>query len=331
MRLRMVEGSRGRAAPPPREGAVPLPVKAGRITIGRLPARHRSRSLRRMKSALVLAALLLTAASPRSPADIEAAAPPSAWRAVDPENLLLFDTPRGRFAVELSPQFAPAHVAAVRAAVRRGAFGGGAVVRVQDNYVVQFAIDPAKAVKTPLLPPEYERPAAGLTFTPLPGPDAYADAGGFIDGFPAARDTSAGTVWLQHCYGMVGAGRDLPPDTGDGSELYAVIGHAPRHLDRNMASVGRVIAGIEPLSSLPRGTEALGFYKTAAERLPITAAAVAADLPAVDRPRFEVMDTTSASFADYAEARANRRDAFFVRPAGRVDACNVRVPIRAAK
>ena len=35
----------------------------------------------------------------------------------------------------------------------------------------------------------------------------------------------------------------------------AVIGHAPRHLDRNIALVGRVIDGIDKLSSLPRGTE----------------------------------------------------------------------------
>ena len=163
----------------------------------------------------------------------------------------------------------------------------------------------------------------------MPRPDAYADAGGFIDGFPVAVDKAAKTVWLQHCYGMVGVGRGNAPDSGDGSELYAVIGHAPRHLDRNMASVGRIVAGLEKLSSLPRGTEALGFYKTAAERLPISAARMASDLPSP--PRIEVMLTTSTVFADYVKARANRSDAFFVRPAGAVDACNVRVPVRAAR
>jgi peptidylprolyl isomerase len=34
--------------------------------------------------------------------------------------------------------------------------------------------------------------------------------------------------------------------------------------------------------------------------------------------------------ARYADARANRRDRFFVKPAGGVDACNVPVPIRRA-
>ena len=55
--------------------------------------------------------------------------------------------------------------------------------------------------------------------------------------------------------------RGLHPQTGSGSELYAIIGHAPRHLDRNIAIVGRVIDGIEHLSSLPRGSGTLGFYE----------------------------------------------------------------------
>ena len=33
--------------------------------------------------------------------------------------------------------------------------------------------------------------------------------------------------------------------------------------------VGRVIDGIDKLSSLPRGTEALGFYKDKAQYVPI--------------------------------------------------------------
>jgi peptidylprolyl isomerase len=57
----------------------------------------------------------------------------------------------------------------------------------------------------------------------------------------------------------VGAGRDDPPES-DGTELYAVIGHAPRQLDRNVALVGRVLQGIELLSSLPRGSGEMGFY-----------------------------------------------------------------------
>jgi peptidylprolyl isomerase len=127
---------------------------------------------------------------------------------------------------------------------------------------------------------------------------------------------------------MVGVGRDMAPDTGMGGELYAVIGHAPRHLDRNIALVGRVVEGIEQLSALPRGTETLGFYKTGTVARMIRSVRLASALPAAERPRFQVMRTGSASFGAYVRARANRRDAFFNVPAGGVDLCNAPVPVR---
>jgi cyclophilin family peptidyl-prolyl cis-trans isomerase len=137
-------------------------------------------------------------------------------------------------------------------------------------------------------------------------------------------------VWPVHCYGMVGVGRNYSPDTGSGAELYTVIGHAPRHLDRNIALVGRVIEGMQHLSSLPRGSGALGFYtaEEAAKRTPILSVRVASDLPASEQPAFEFLSTESATFAAYAEAIANRRDPFFIVPAGGADICNIRVPVR---
>ena len=115
------------------------------------------------------------------------------------------------------------------------------------------------------------------------------------------------------------------------SELYTVIGHAPRHLDRNIALVGRVIEGIEHLSSLPRGTGALGFYETPQERTTITSVRLASEMEVDPVPRYEYLSTESASFAKYADARANRRDPFFIKPAGGADICNIPVPVRRAK
>jgi peptidylprolyl isomerase len=125
---------------------------------------------------------------------------------------------------------------------------------------------------------------------------------------------------------MVGVGRELSPDTGSGAELYTVIGHAPRHLDRNIALVGRVIAGIEHLSALPRGTGPLGVYTDAAQHVPIRSVRMGNEV--ADLPGFQYLSTESKTFAQYAEARANRRDPFFIRPAGGADICNIPVPIR---
>ena len=149
-------------------------------------------------------------------------------------------------------------------------------------------------------------------------------------GWPIGR--TADTMWPVHCYGMVGVGRDMPPNTGSGAELYTVIGHAPRHLDRNIALVGRVIEGIEHLSSLPRGTGALGFYQTPEERTTILSIRLQSEME-TDKPlpAYEYLSTESASFARYADARANRRDPFFIKPSGGADICNIPVPVRRVK
>lgn len=310
---------------------------------------------------------------PPSPAAIVAAAPASDWRVIAPRDLLVIDLPpkgraQRRVVVQLVPApFAAGWVANIRKLAAARWFDGTAVVRVQDNYVVQWG-DPTE--KKPLPPglvapteadytatldaigeagaaieahdlPEREaaavaRDARAIAGTVRPNAaqgwharDSYADWVELHEGWPIAAD--AERAWMPHCYGMVGVGRNLSPDTGSGAELYAVIGQAPRHLDRNIAVVGRVVAGIEHLSSLARGTGDLGFYKTPGERTPIVRVRLASELPESERPAFEYLATDSAAFADYAAARANRRDAFFIRPAGGVDICNLPVPVRAAK
>ena len=170
------------------------------------------------------------------------------------------------------------------------------------------------------------------SFEDLPTPkvgDPYAPLASIVLGWPIG--SSDAVAWPVHCYGMVGVGRGYSPDTGSGAELYTAIGHAPRHLDRNIALVGRVIEGIEHLSSLPRGKGALGFYEDPAKRVPILSIRVASDLPADRQPRFEYLSTEGETFARYAEARANRRDPFFIVPAGGADICNIPVPIRRAE
>jgi len=89
-----------------------------------------------------------------------------------------------------------------------------------------------------------------------------------------------------------------------------------------------VVDGIDRFSTLPRGTEALGFYKDKAQYVPIASIRIASDMQAAERPSYEYMDTASASFARYLELRANRHDDFYIRPAGGVDLCNVQVPVR---
>ena len=291
-----------------------------------------------MRSLLLLtAAALLIGAAPAkkllTPNDIVAGAPASAWKTIDPDDLLVMDLKGGgRVVVQLAPEFAPVHVANIKALARSSYWDGATIYRVQDNYVAQWGLNesdrPWPKGVTAKPPAEYTRALKGLAVKPLGFADPYAPAAGFVRGWPVAYSAKAGWADLAHCYGSVGVGRDLSPDTGTGGELYAVIGHAPRHLDRNIALVGRVIEGIDKLSSLPRGTEALGFYKDKAQNVPISSIRLASDMPAAERPSYEYMDTSSATFAHYLKIRANRHDDFYIRPAGGVDLCNVQVPVR---
>lgn len=268
----------------------------------------------------------------RTSAEVLAQSAPGDWRPVDPARMMVMELAGGRVVVELAPAFAPGHVGNVMTLTRAGYFDGLAIVRVQDNYVVQWGDADGKRDLGAIvrkLPDEYSVEAARVPFTALPDGDVYAPQVGWSEGFPVGRDAGGERAWIAHCYGVVGVGRDMPPDNGSGAELYVVSGHAPRHLDRNLAMVGRVLQGMEVLTSLPRGTGPLGFYEQPAQRVPITRVRIAADLPEAERPRLEVLRTDTATFAAYVAARRVRREGFFVEPTGRVELCNVAVPTRA--
>jgi peptidylprolyl isomerase len=313
--------------------------------------------------ALGLAAIALSAAAPAqeaapSPNQIVEQAAPEEWFAIPAEDLLVMTlapdaqgNPR-EVIIQLMPApFSQGWVHNIKLLARSGWYDGISVNRVQDNYVVQWG-DPnydnpeadgeAKPLPLGLINPSEDQYIGKFTETleAVPTPcgfdefkvgaicDPYSGLAMFRSGWPMAMDRQG--QWPVHCYGMVGVGRNYSPDTGSGAELYTVIGHAPRHLDRNIALVGRIIEGMEHLSSLPRGKGELGFYADFEQdkRTPILSIDVASDITAFPQPTFEYLSTDSESFARYAEARANRRDPFFIVPAGGADICNIPVPVR---
>lgn len=267
----------------------------------------------------------------RSLGEILEQSPATDWRAVEQENLLYMQLPGGRVIIELAPEYAPNHAANIRALARAHYWDGAAIVRSQDNYVVQWGRD--EGDETPYgeaqrsLPGEFDRPRAGVQVTRLRDPDSYAREVGFASGFPVAGER--GRTWLAHCYGMVGAGRGDTADSGSGAELYVVIGQAPRHLDRNVTLVGRVLAGMELLSVMPRGTGPLGFYETPQERTTIANMRLGSQLPESERVNFEALRTDSATFRAVIDSRRTRRESWFLQPTGHINVCNVPLPVRA--
>ena len=278
--------------------------------------------------------------APSQMAQLLASSQPSDWRSLDPANTLYLELASGRVVIELAPDFAPHHVANLRALAREGYWDGLAAIRVNDNYVAQFADphaeDPARRRKIQrakeTLPAEFEQTIdPAMPFTPLTDGDGYAEVVGFTNGFPVARDEREGCTWLVHTYGAVSAGRDTGIDSGGGSELTVVIGHAPRQLDRNVTVVGRVRQGMERVSSLPRGSGSLGFSREDDPAMRIRSVRLASKVPVAEQTPLEVLRTDTPLFSQLIESRRNRREAWFHRPAGYIEIGNVPLPVRPAK
>jgi hypothetical protein len=103
----------------------------------------RREALPRMVKGFVAATVILAigaamAAPPKSLSELLAQSPASDWRALDPANTLYMEIPQGRVVIELAPHFAPASAANIRVLARAGYFDGLAIMRAQDNYVVQW-------------------------------------------------------------------------------------------------------------------------------------------------------------------------------------------------
>lgn len=267
----------------------------------------------------------------RSVQEILDQSPASDWRPLDPENTIYVELERGRVVIELAPQYAPNHATNIRALARANYFENSNILRAQDNYVVQWGRrdeDPKPlGAAAENVTGEVVRPRAGVEFTPMRDPDTYAPEVGFSNGFQVARDGQ--NTWMTHCYGVVGSARGDGLDSGNGGQLYVVIGQSPRNLDRNITLVGRVVQGMELLSTQPRGTGALGFYETPGEMAVIRNIRVASDVPAAQRTNLQVLRTDSATWASVVDARRTRRESFFAaNPVNALGVCNGSTPVR---
>jgi cyclophilin family peptidyl-prolyl cis-trans isomerase len=267
------------------------------------------------------------------------ASKPSDWRPLDADNTLYLELPAGRVVIELAPSFAPNHVKNIKALAREHYYDGLAIIRSQDNFVVQWGDpheddDKVRQVKNAqkTLPAEFTVPMSNDThFTRMRDSDGFAPQIGHSGGFPVGRDPKAGRTWLTHCYGMVGVARGNESDSGGGTSLYVVSGHAPRQLDRNITVVGRVVSGMPLLSTLPRGPAPMGFYDKPEMQVPINAVKVAADVPEAERTRLEVMRTDSATYQAVLDAQRDRGGPWNKYSPKYLDLCNAQIPVREQK
>ena len=283
----------------------------------------------------------IEAAQPAEPtpapgASIIDSAPDSAWRTVDPEDLIRITTTEGVVWVELADAFAPAHTARMRELARTDWFDYKVWHRVIDGFMAQGggALDnPGVDAPTQPLQGEFtiRRDPAALTVSELqermvnPRGDRSRAQAGFWNGFPAGTQAAAaapvmvdGRVasWLLHCDGAAAMARTADPNSGNG-QFYIVRGEA-EHLNAQYTVWGKVRSGLEAVYALNEGTlgETMGFRPSFIEDFE-----VGSDLPDSERPTIQVMDTGSESFAAYLDALRS--------PAGALpDICEIDVPVR---
>ena len=290
---------------------------------------------------LAIAGALLAAGAPaadtagavrRTTAEVIAAAGPADWRTPDPANTVYLQLAAGRVVIELAPAFAPQHAANLRTLIREGYFDGLAVIRSQDNFVVQWGdADGKRPLKSARsnVPPEFTVPKGpALPFTRLPDATAMRRRSGSPADFRRrailARRGLARSLLRDGRCGTRQRGRKR-----HGAELYVVTGHAPRQLDRNIALVGRVVKGIELLvRPAARHGPARVLRETRASTCRSSRCAWPRTCRPAERANIEMLRTDTPSFAALVEARRNRQDEWYLVPAGYIDVCNVPIPVR---
>lgn len=203
------------------------------------------------------------------------------WYELPSSDLVTVNTQAGDVVFALAPALAPKHVARFKNLVSQGFFNDQYFYRVIDGFVAQAGsngTNPEVTENTTPITAEFVVPFS-VEAVVIENQDMFAPATGFLRGFPIGVDKERNEMWGLHCPGTVAFARDVDKDTAS-TEFYAVIGQAPRHLDRNMSVIGKVVEGMAILQSLLRGNIENGGVLDAMEaQNKIISASLGADRP----------------------------------------------------
>ncbi len=283
-------------------------------------------------AALVTAAFAVTAAAqdeaePLSPAQIIETAPEDVWRPLDPENTLYMYLPAGTVVIELRPDFAPHHVAQIKALTREGFYDGLNFHRVIEGFMAQGGDpkgDGSGGSDKPNIPAEFARDTSETSEFVMIGRDRTAPRVGYIDGMPvgaqpeglrAFRADRRVEIWPLHCPGVMSMARSTDPNSAN-SQFFLMIGDSRLNLDRRYSGWGWIVDGFEASRRIVRG-------EPPNRPTPIIRMRIAADLPPADRKNISVMRTDSETFLRYLKAAGEITDTGYVK-----DICDIKVPVR---
>ncbi len=218
------------------------------------------------------------------------------WYPLQPANTLVVDTTKGRIVIEMRPDLGPRAVTRVVQLSREHVYDGLLFHRVIDHFVDQTG-NPNNhdggVSSHPNLPPEFiatidDRQIDAIATRSSDGVSGF-DGVQPIVAMPMAGHPGRWRAWGAYCAGVVGMGRQAAIDTGN-SEIF-FMRDAARRLDHDYTVWGRVVAGQDVVRAVAVGEPPAHPDRMLKVRL-------MADMPEGERPRLEVIDTSSAAFRD---------------------------------
>jgi peptidylprolyl isomerase len=230
---------------------------------------------------------------------------PNDWRTVDPENMLVIDTSKGRVILELAPQVAPNHVERIKTLARRKFYDGLEFFRVIDGFMDQTGDPENKGTGQSDLPDLkgeffFKRDPADPNFVSVG--TVIQNEAGFYGSMPVFSQLALmaplmadGKVnaWGAFCAGMIGAARSGDPDSAN-SQFFLMRDNYPA-LEKTYTPYGRLLSGLNVIRAIKVGEPVEPPRDT------MISVRVAADMPEAERPKARIVDTKSAWF----KARAN--------------------------
>ncbi len=236
--------------------------------------------------------------------------PESAWRTVDPENLMIIETTQGTVGVELYPEIAPLHVAQIKALTRDGFYDDVPFHRVIDGFMNQTG-DGSNGNGTgdsdlPNVEAEFTfRRGEEIELTLVAAREGTRNAEasiatGFYKALPMASQPISQAVMTHdnkvaafglHCPGVTSMARASDPNSAN-SQFFLMRGKA-EHLDGQYSIWGSTVMGRDLLETFNIGTVGQG---PVFEPDRMTRVRIAADMPDGARPDVQVLDTTSDGF-----------------------------------
>jgi peptidylprolyl isomerase len=268
--------------------------------------------------AIVPVAVQCAPAPAAPPAPVYAAAD---WKPLDPANLMVIDTSKGRVVVELVPAMSAEHVDRIKTLTKQGYYDGLVFFRVIDQFMAQTG-DKANtgAGKTDI-------PALKGAFTFRRGPEVpfsgigngHGGAIGFVGPMAVNSQpddlmglTADGKVkaYGLFCPGVAGMARTGDPDSGQ-TQFFLMRQTFPT-LDAQYTPFGRVVAGLEVVRAIKTGEPPISPDT-------MTKVRMAADIPAAERPNVWRVDPASPDFRANLAATLAARGAEFT-------PCDIAVP-----